>query len=70
MTQLAQERERNRMWQNRSVIILAAIILAIIIIGWVVQLAGGLQQRPVHNQAISITKMFETGLVSLLARHV
>ena len=35
------------MWQNRSVIILAAIILAIIIVGWVVQLAGGLQQRPV-----------------------
>ena len=34
------------MRQNRSVIILAVIILAIIIIGWVVQLAGGLQQRP------------------------
>ena len=34
------------MWQNRSVIIIAVIILAIIIIGWVVQLAGGLQQRP------------------------
>jgi hypothetical protein len=49
MTQLAQERERNRMWQNRSVIILAAIILAIIIVGWVVQLAGGLQQRPVSQ---------------------
>ena len=37
------------MWQNRSVIILALIILAIIIIGWVVQLAGGLQQRPVSR---------------------
>jgi hypothetical protein len=48
MTQLAQERELNRMWQNRSVIILAAIILAIIIVGWVVQLAGGLQ-RPVSQ---------------------
>ena len=59
MTQLAQERERNRMWQNRSVIILAAIILAIIIVRWVVQLAGGLQ-RPV-SQSGSITEMFEMG---------
>ena len=31
---------------------------------------GGLQQRQFHNQAISTTEMFETGLVSLLARHV
>jgi hypothetical protein len=53
MTQLAQERERSRMWQNRSVIILAAIILAIIILGWVVQLAGGLQQRPVFTIRLS-----------------
>ena len=37
------------MWQNRSVIILAVIILGVIIIGWVVQLAGGLQQRPVSQ---------------------
>ena len=37
------------MWQNRSVIILALIILTIIVIGWVVQLAGGLQQPPVSQ---------------------
>jgi hypothetical protein len=60
MTQLAQERERNRMWQNRSVIILAAIILAIIIVGWVVQLAGGLQ-RPVSQSDLN-HQMSETGL--------
>ena len=40
------------MWQNRPVIILAAIILAIIIVGWVVQLAGGLQ-RQFHNQSLN-----------------
>jgi hypothetical protein len=45
--QLTQETGRNRMWQNRSVIVLALIVLAIMIIGWVVQLAGGLQQRRV-----------------------
>ena len=48
------------MWQNRSVIILAAIILAIIIVGWVVQLAGGLQQRPVSQSGY--LNQFETGL--------
>ena len=53
--QLTQETGRNRMWQNRSVIVLALIVLAIMIIGWVVQLAGGLQQRRV-SQSQSMMK--------------
>jgi Tfp pilus assembly protein PilO len=54
--QLTQETGRNRMWQNRSVIVLALIVLAIMIIGWVVQLAGGLQQRRV-SQSQSMMKV-------------